>query len=297
MRRPIIVVFFSLFLLAFGAMAAERGALFKVTGKGGHTLHLYGTVHAGKPDYYPLEPRIGAALLAAPTLALEVDVGSNPAATAAAFARHGLFPAGSPGAAGLPAAQRQRIEAGLKQHGIDPAAVVQLKPWMVVVMLAVRDLLQMGYQPELGVDIHLARQAKAGGKTRIIQLESFEYQAALLNRLPDDVQWKMLEETLEDVASGRQLRETRELFDAYERADQKGLDAIAHRIETDDSLSGKFTRELLLDERNRPMADKVAALLARENKAVVAVGLLHLLGKRGVPELLRQRGFKVEQVY
>jgi hypothetical protein len=297
MRRPIIVVFFSLFLAAFGALAAERGALFKVTGKGGHTLHLYGTIHAGKPDYYPLEPRIRAALLAAPTLALEVDIGSDPAASAAAFAKYGLFPAGSPGIASLPAAQRQRIEAGLTKHGIDPAAVAQLKPWMVVVMLAVRDIQQMGYQPELGVDIHLARQARAGGKTRIIQLESLEYQAALLNRLPDDLQWKMLEEALEDAASGRQLRETRELFGAYERADQKGLDAIAHRVETDDSLSGKFTREIVLDERNAPMADKVGALLAREDKAVVAVGLLHLLGKRGVPELLRQRGIKVERLY
>ena len=164
-------------------------------------------------------------------------------------------------------------------------------------MLAVRDIQQMGYQPELGVDIHLALQARAGGKTRIIQLESLEYQAALLNRLPDELQWNMLEEALEDVASGRQLRETRELFGAYERADQKALDAIARRVETDDSLSGKFTREIVLDERNGPMADKVAALLAREDKAVVAVGLLHLLGKRGVPELLRQRGIKVERLY
>jgi uncharacterized protein YbaP (TraB family) len=296
MRRPIIVVFFSLFLMAFGALAAERGALFKVTGKG-HTLHLYGTIHAGKLDYYPLEPRIRAALLAAPTLALEVDSAANPAASLAAFGKHGMFPAGSPGPAALPAAQRERIEAGLRKQGIDPAAVAQLKPWMVVTMLAVREILQMGYQPELGVDLHLARQARVGGKTRIVELESVEYQAGLLDRLPDKLQWRLLEETLEETASGRQLREARELFDAYERADRKALEAIARRIETDDTVSGKLTRELLLDERNGPMADKIVALLARENNAVVAVGLLHLIGKRGVPELLRQRGITVEQVY
>ena len=123
------------------------------------------------------------------------------------------------------------------------------------------------------------------------------YQAALFDRMPDALQWQLLEETLEDAASGRHLREARELFDAYERADRKALDAIARRIETDDSVSGRFTRELLLDERNGPMADKVAALLGRENNAVVAVGLLHLIGKRGVPELLRRRGIAVERVY
>ncbi len=301
MRRPIIVVFFSLFLMACQALAAERGALFKVTGHG-NTLHLYGTIHAGRADYYPLEPRIRAAVAAAPTLALEVDAMRDPSANAAAFRQHGMYPPGSPGRAGLPDARRLRIEAGLTQQGMDPAAVARLKPWMVATMLAVNDAVRLGYDPALGVDHHLAQLARSdkpgkGGKTRIAELESMGYQLALLNRLPEEAQWQLLEETLDTMASGRQLRETRELFTAWERADQKALDAIALRIERDDTVGGKFMREVLLDERNKPMADKVASLLARENNAVVAVGLLHLVGKRGVPELLRQRGMKVERVY
>lgn len=294
MRRPIIVVFLSLFLMAFQAFAAERGALFKVTGKD-NTLYLYGTIHAGKPDYYPLEPRISKALAAAPRLVLEVDMARDPAAVAAAFQEHGMFPAGSPGYAALPAERRQRIETALKQQGIDPAAVAKLKPWMLTTILAVVDIAKMGYDPNLGVDAHLAGLAR--GRIPIAELESAAYQASLLNRLSDEDQWRLLEETLEHMASGRQLRETRELFDAYERADQKALDDIAQRIDTDDTLSGKFVRDVVLIERNGPMADKVVSMLARENNAVVAVGLLHLLGKNGVPELLRQRGITVERVY
>jgi uncharacterized protein YbaP (TraB family) len=99
------------------------------------------------------------------------------------------------------------------------------------------------------------------------------------------------------MASGRQLRETRELFGAYDRADRKLQEEIAQRMEEDDSLTGRYTRELLLDERNGPMADKIVSLLRREDKAVVAVGLLHLIGKRGIPELLRKRGIEVERIY
>jgi len=299
-RHPIIVVFLSLFLMAAQALAAEagtkRGALFKVSAKG-HALYLYGTIHAGRPDFYPLEPRIRQALATAPTLALEIDTGRDPAAMAAALQEHGMFPAGQSGLATLAPERRRRIEAGLKQQGLDPASLAQLKPWMVVMTLAVIDAAKMGYDPRLGVDEHLAQQARASGKTRITELESIGYQAALLNRLKIDAQWQLLEETLENMASGRQLREARELFDAYERADQAALERIAGRIETDDTLSGKFTRELLMDERNGPMADKIVSLLAREDKAVVAVGLLHLVGKRGVPELLRKRGIKVERIY
>ena len=298
-RRPIIVVFFSLFLMAFQALASEvgaaRGALFKVTGHG-HTLHLYGTMHVGRADFYPLEPRIRAALAAAPTLALEIDMGGDPAAVAAAIRQHGMFPPGSPGYAGLAPERRARIEAALRKHGLDPAAVAQLKPWMLVTMLAVFETAKLGYDPALGVDDHLATLARQG-KTRIAELETMQYQAGLLNRLSDEEQWRLLEETLEDMASGRQLRETREMLDAYERADRRAQEDLMQRVESDDSLTGKFTREILLDERNGPMADKVAALLARENNAVVAVGLLHLLGQRGLPELLRKRGIKVERIY
>ncbi|MGJ9418539.1 TraB/GumN family protein [Massilia sp. CMS3.1] len=294
MRRSIIVVFFGLLLTAFQALAVERGALFKVSGKG-NTLYLYGTIHAGKPAYYPLEPRIGDIVAAAPTLALEVDMARDPGAAEAAFHQHGLFPAGSPGHAGLPAERRRRLEAVLTQQGVNPAAVAQFKPWMLVMMLAMADVTRLGYDPARGVDAHLAGLAR--GKTRIAELESAQYQAALLDRLPLGTQWSLLEETLENMASGRQLREARELFDAYERADQKALDAIARRIDNDDSVSGKFVRELILEERNGPMADKLAALLARENNAVAAIGLLHLLGKRGVPALLCERGLQVERVY
>ncbi|WP_313031896.1 TraB/GumN family protein [Massilia alkalitolerans] len=298
-RRPIIVVFLSLFLLAFQALAAEvgtaRGALFKATDKG-NTLYLYGTMHVGRADFYPLEPRIRAAIAAAPTLALEIDMKGDPAAIAAAVQQHGMFPPGSPGYAGLAPERRARIEAALRKHGLEPAAVAQLKPWMLVTMLAVFETAKLGYDPALGVDDHLATLARQG-KTRIAELETMHYQAGLLNRLSDEDQWRLLEETLEDMASGRQLRETREMLDAYERADRRAQEDLMRRVESDDSLTGKFTRDILLDERNGPMADKVAALLAREDKAVVAVGLLHLLGQGGLPELLRKRGIKVERIY
>ena len=296
MRRPIIVVFFSLFLMAFQALAGERGALFKVS-SGANALYLYGTVHAGRPDFYPLEPRIKAAMAAAPTLALEVDSTGDQAAIAATIMRHGMFLSPEQGLASLPAERRGRIEASLRKQGIEPAMVAQLKPWMLVATLAMIEASKLGYDPKLGVDAHLAGLAKSSGKTRITELESMEYQAALFNRMPIDDQWKMLEESLNDLESGRQAREARELFAAYEGADQAALDRIAKRLEEDNTVSGKFTREVLMNERNGPMADKIVSLVGRENNAVVAVGLLHLVGKDGVPELLRKRGVKVERVY
>lgn len=295
MRRQIIVVFCTLILMAFGAAATERGALYQVSANG-HTLHLFGTMHVGRADFFPLEPKIRAAMAAAPTLAVEVDLERDPAAVAKGMQAYGTFAPGSAGYAGLAPERRARIEDALKKVGIDPAGVRQFKPWVLTTMLAVMEPVKLGYRLELGIDQHLLQLARAS-KAKVAELESMDYQLALFDRLTIDEQWRMLEETLEYGESGRNAREMRELLDAYNSADDAAFEAIAARIETDPGVSAKFVRELLLGERNGPMADKVAALLARENNAVVAVGVLHMVGKRGLPELLRARGIKVERVY
>jgi hypothetical protein len=45
------------------------------------------------------------------------------------------------------------------------------------------------------------------------------------------------------------------------------------------------------------MTDKIAALLNGGGTAFVAVGLLHLVGEHGVPNLLAQKGYVVEKLY
>ena len=79
MRRQIIVILLSLFCFALpSAWGADRGALFKVSANG-HTMYLFGTMHVGVPEFYPLEPRIAQAVAGASTLALEIDAGRDPA--------------------------------------------------------------------------------------------------------------------------------------------------------------------------------------------------------------------------
>jgi uncharacterized protein YbaP (TraB family) len=294
MRRQIIVFFLSLFVWAF-ASAADRGALFKVTG-GGHTMYLFGTMHVGRPDFYPLEPRISGALAHASTLALEVDPTDDPGAVAMAVQEHAFLAPNSAGYAGLPPAKKARLDRVLKQYSMEPDAVSRFKPWMVATLLALVDFVKLGYQPQLGVDEQLAQQAHAANK-KVLSLESAEAQIALFDRLSDAQQWQLLDETLDEIESGREQKESRELIEAYASADQPGLDAVAARIETDPSEGARFMREVLIDGRNPALADKMAQLLAREENTVSAVGVLHLLGKRGIPALLRARGLKVERVY
>jgi uncharacterized protein YbaP (TraB family) len=289
------VVFFTLFWLGQApAWAVDRGALFKVTG-GGHSMYLFGTMHVGLPEFYPLEPRIAQAVAAAPTLALEIDPALAPREAAGIMQRHGMAAAGAD-TKPMPPALKARLADTLRKAGIDPAKVAPLKPWMLAMLLTMNELTALGYRADLAVDIHLATLARAG-KAKVVALESIGAQMALFDRMSDEEQWSFLDEALKINELDKQRAEMREVVDAWRTADQAALDSVAERAANNTSLAGRFTQQVLLDGRNGAMADKLVALLARENNAVAAVGVLHLLGKHGVPALMRARGVTVERVY
>jgi uncharacterized protein YbaP (TraB family) len=296
MRRQLTAFFVALFWLASAAAAAiPRGALFIVTANG-HTMHLFGTLHVGLPQFYPLEPRMMAALDGASTLALELDPDQPSEAMIAALKSHGFWPAGGEGWSRLAPARRERLERLVRQASLDPTAAAAFKPALLATMLSLAEFDKLGYQPALAVDRYLAQRARAA-RVRVLELESLDSQLALLDSMPADEQWRFLGETVDAIESGAQQAESRAVVDAWGSADSEALDALSGRLAQDTSLSGRFTREVLLDGRNDALAAKLALLLAGEERTVAAIGVLHLLGKRGVPELLRERGIKVERVY
>ena len=280
-----------LMVVSAPAQATERGALFKVSG-GGHSLYLFGTMHVGRPDFYPFEKRLDAALAKAPVLALEIDPGIAPDVAARAMQKYALAPSGQT----IPPALAPRLSKALAAQGIPPESVTSFKPWLVATVLSVGEFLRLGYNQADAVDVRLATLARQR-KVKVIELESIDSQMALLNSLSVDQQWAFIDETLTQMESGQGASEAREIADAWRTADQKGLEAIAARVAGDDSVGGKFTREVLLDGRNGALADRIAALMAKADQSVAAIGVLHLIGKGSVPERLRAKGLQVERVY
>jgi uncharacterized protein YbaP (TraB family) len=296
MRRKIIVAFIGLFwMLASSALAAERGALFRVSAAG-HTMHLFGTIHVGVPAFYPLESRITQAVAGASVLALEVDPVQPPEVLVRTMQQHGMVAPSSADSNPLDAESRARLARVLKAAGLDPAATVMFKPWLLATLLGLSEYTRLGYQSELAVDAYLARLARSH-QVPLVELESLDTQLALFGRLSNAQQWRFLDESAKMIENGREQDEARALVDAWRTADRRALDAIAARADADTSLSGSFMRKVMLEERNGKMAVKLAAMLAREKNSVAAIGTMHLLGKGSVPALLRARGLKVERVY
>jgi len=300
MQRQIIVMFCSLFWFALGpAWAAEpapvpnRGALFKVT-QGARTLYLFGTIHVGAKDFYPLEPRMAGILKKAPVLALEIDPLGDPRQLAGAVQRHGMLAKGSSPA--LSPAWRARLDRLLRLYRIEPESVAMMKPWLQASLLTVSEFAAQGYDAALAVDAHLSKQAHDAGQ-KIVELESAESQMALFDQMSVADQLLFLQEAIAGIEDKEQASQAKEIVDAWRQADIKALDAMALKAEQDQTFSGRFVQKVLLDGRNPALADGMTKLMARENNSLAAVGVLHLLGKGSVPELLRKRGMTVERIY
>jgi hypothetical protein len=54
-------------------------------------------------------------------------------------------------------------------------------------------------------------------------------------------------------------------------------------------------QQKLVIERNRRWLEEIAKLVERGSNAMVVVGAAHLVGQEGVVEMLKARGFSVEQ--
>jgi uncharacterized protein YbaP (TraB family) len=294
MARRLMLVFLAMVgLLAGPADAVERGALFKVGGHG-HTMYLFGTIHMGLPEFFPLDDSVTGALAASTTLALEIDPTLQTAAVDAAVQR--AAQATPAIAATMPPALAPRLARRLEALGASPALATQFKPWMLILTLTTVEYARLGYRPDLGVDAHLARLAH-GRHIKVVGLETLEGQLDLFDRLPLVDQWALLDETLASLESGEAAQDVRSVTDGWAKADRATLDALATKMEQDERLSSQILQRRFLTERNGPMADKLDALLARESRTMAAVGLMHLIGKDSLPALLRAKGLQVEQLY
>ena len=85
------------------------------------------------------------------------------------------------------------------------------------------------------------------------------------------------------------------LTQAWISGDAQGLESIMTRGVVEDRRMSSVYEKLVL-ERNRNMASKIEEFLRNKETYFVVVGAAHLVGNHGIIEILKGKGFKVEQL-
>jgi uncharacterized protein len=259
-----------------------------------NTVYLFGTVHVGARKLYPLSSVVEQAYSASRALALEADP-TDPAAVLAASQRSTYAPPDSLANHISPQLMGE-LKKALPTIGLPVEYAEAMRPELLAMTLAMLEVGRLGYDPNLGLDIHLARRAKQEGK-RIIELESIAGQLALLASFSPALQEAMLRSAVEDVMSGSLSADVRDLVAAWRAGDDKRLwELVNKEMEELPAPQAQELREQLYDARNREMTEKIVLMLAGNEPTFVAVGVGHMLGSTGLAELLRKKGYAVRRL-
>ncbi|OWV90040.1 polysaccharide biosynthesis protein GumN [Rhizobium sp. N122] len=276
-----------------------KGIFWKIEKAGLQPSWLLGSMHVTDPRVLALPPRAQAAHDAANTIIIESDeILDERKATAALLARPELtmFTDGTTIDKLLSPEDYKRLETGLKQRGIPLGAVSRMRPWMIssAVALPACEIARKAKGVQF-LDQKIATDAVAQGK-QVQGLETLAEQIQAMADLPIEFHLKSLIETLELGDKMSDVVET--MTDLYLSGDigmtMPMLKTVTPEKQGEDSDYAAFEQRVILD-RNKVMAERAAPILDGGN-VFMAVGALHLPGKAGVIELLRQQGFTVTAV-
>jgi uncharacterized protein len=289
-QRLMGVLLFSALCLGAAANlgAQEKSLLWKVS-KDGNSIYVLGSIHYLRQENYPLKKPILDALEASKKLVFEIDLNSTTPETAQhvtlekAVYRDGTSLPQNIGQDTYQLAAQRATDLGLDAKFLNP-----VKPWFAALTLLAIKLQAIGLNPNLGVDRYLAAEAKRRGKTTG-GLETLEFQIGLLDQLSKKDQELMLRETVNEL----------------DLLDKNINDIVQSWLKGDSDLLAKLLLAGMIDypeihqkivvERNRRWLPEIEKLMQEGTGAMVVVGAAHLVGKDGIIELLKAKGYGMEQ--
>ena len=255
-------------------------------------IYLYGTVHAGKKDWYPLDKAVEDAFNDSKVLVVEADI-----LDAEKLAKSGRAMVYTPPDSldkHVPEDAYKRFVKLLPRYRLSEGGIGQMKPFMAVSLLVFAEWARLGYDPQFGIDGYLLKRARAELKP-VVEIEGVDVQIALMESLTDAENRAIFEGTLtalEGTLTGEQIEG---MVGAWKTGDPERMLRTAQQY--NEKVSGaRAFEEKFVWARHDPMLKKIEGYLndTRE-RHFVAVGALHLAGPRGLVEMLRKKGYVVRQ--
>ena len=269
---------------------SQKNFLWRIQSKT-NTVYVLGSLHLSKKEIYPLNQKIENAFDQSDILAVEANVNDIKKVDIQKLAESAFYPANDTLEKHLSAETYEWVKKETSGLGIPIELMNKQKPWFLSMTLVALESLKLGFDPNFGIDKYFL--SKAEGKKRILELESLDYQLNLLSSFSDKDQELLLLYTLRDLRILEQ--ELEQLTKAWTSGDTKSMESnLTRSVSEDKRLASIF--EKVVYERNGKMALKIEDFLRTRGTYFVIVGAGHLVGDRGIIEILKGKGYLVEQL-
>jgi uncharacterized protein YbaP (TraB family) len=288
MRRILNSCLVVLALTVPAAAREARPAVWAVHGPAG-AVYLVSSLHLLPPATNWHRPEIDAAMARADSFVFEVPTGATERDEETRFIfDRGLLTPGDTLSAHLDDDGRRDFRRALDLAGMKQRHLDQKQPWLAEVVLTVQAMYRRKYTALHTPEAEAHAFAMRGGK-EIRYLDTTRQQLEFLAGADRTAGVERFRNVLADFPN-QPAREDR-FVDAWAAGD---LDLSAALVSA--GLRDMPDEQRLLDERNRDWAAQIEAMLREPRTFFIAVGMAHLVGPGGVPELLRARGMTVEGI-
>ncbi len=290
------------------SLAANAQVLYKISGNGlKKDSYVIGTVHVMKGSFVDSIPGANRVLNEVEQVCGELDMRyATDKDTALLIIQLMMLPADSAANKVLTEEEFDKLCRIVNEnYNIDLknpqfASLLQFYPFMM--MLTIQQLSEMmklqqamaegkaTEAPEPLMDAYFQQKAQGMNKP-VIGLESYTFQMKLLTSLfemPIREQYLGMIESIEKKDEGEKV--IKSIIDAYKTFN---LDRISEAIQSADGFENMANR--VLDSRNEDWAKKMPSIMS-EKSTLFEVGAGHLVGDKGIIQLLKKQGYKVKAV-
>jgi hypothetical protein len=266
-------------------------AMWTVHGSKG-TVYLLGSIHALPKNIDWQYPALMQKLAASDTFVFEVPMDADSRAKAVTYFReNALMPQGMSLPSMFDAEMRSDFRDVVMLTHADPTVLPYLRPWLAALVLEGEASGEKGFYATEGVDNKVYAMAHAHSAVQFRALERDEDQFRLFikdGHVEDEMADLRL--TFKDILANRGGGGGKGLLVAWEKGDAQSLAALAPENK---AMSVQF-KKLWIENRNRKWVPEIEGMLNEPHTFFITVGAAHLVGKTGVPNLLRAAGYKVE---
>ncbi len=280
----------SLVLIVFAATwAAAESSVWKAQ-KGNSVIYLGGTFHLLREKDYPLPAEFDKAYKASDIVVFETDIGKlQEPLTQQKLLTKAMYDDGSTIDQHLSAKSYDELRTYCESNGIPLTALSKFKPPLLMITLTLVELMKLGVT-RVGVDKHFYELANRDNKV-VEGLESIDEQINYLVTMADGNEDEFVTCSINDLKIIQQQFES--FATAWRKGDAVKLDEL---MSADLKIRSPKLYKRLITDRNRIWLSLIDGYQKTPRTEFILVGVGHLVGRDGLIEALKKKGYKVEKL-
>ncbi len=270
--------------------------LYEVTKEGkDNKLYLFGSIHAADESLYPLPTYVEDAFNRSDAVAVEFDLVemTSDLQSQVNYLTKFTIPDNKTIKELIKEETYTKAVDILKNASVYNSLWDYYNPMMWYSLIETASMKTSELKEDKGIDLHFLNKAKEDKKD-IIELESADFQYEMLLGFDEKTQIYILEQSVESYDES--VENLKKLFELYKKGNRSDLEELLiNDIDENDEYE-KIFNDKLITSRNIDMTKSLDNYFKEGKNIFCTVGLAHIIGKEGIAESLKERGYKVEEI-